>query len=264
MGYEQIAVERDDAVLWLTLNRPQKLNALTATMSHELSEAFEQIEGDDEVRCVVVTGEGRGFCAGQDLSEFEEAYRAGERPDIEAHLADTYHRLIPQMLECSKPVVAGVNGVAAGAGLSLALACDVRLASDAAKLTQAFVKIGLVPDSGGTFLLPRVVGYAKALELSITGDLLDAEQAREIGLVSRVFPADSFREELGGYALRLAAMPTAAVAETRALLLGAWHADLKEALAREAASQARMALTRDHLEGVTAFVEKRDPRFTGK
>jgi 2-(1,2-epoxy-1,2-dihydrophenyl)acetyl-CoA isomerase len=262
MSYEQIRSEREGAVAYLRLHRPEKLNALTAKMSHELSDALEGIAGDDDVRCVVITGEGRGFCAGQDLSEFGDG--TGERPDIQAHLADTYHRLIPQIHEVPKPVIAGVNGVAAGAGLSLAMACDLRIASDAARFTQAFVKIGLVPDSGGTFFLPRAVGYAKALQLSITGDLLDAETAESIGLVNRVVPAASFEDDLRAEAERLAAMPTAAIAETRTLLLEALTLDLHEALAREAKAQERMAKSDDFLEGVTAFMEKRDPKFTGR
>ncbi|HEX9823195.1 MAG TPA: enoyl-CoA hydratase-related protein [Actinomycetota bacterium] len=264
MTYEQIRFDREGSVAWLRLNRPEKLNALTATMSHELSDALDEIKADAGVRCVVITGEGRGFCSGQDLSEFEERYAAGDRPDIQAHLADTYHRLIPQIMETPKPVIAGVNGVAAGAGLSLAMACDLRLASDTARFTQAFVKIGLVPDSGGTFFLPRAVGYAKALELSMTGDLIDAAIAERIGLVSRVLPAASFEADLRAEAERLAAMPTAAIAETRALLLEALTLDLHEALAREAKAQERMARTEDHLEGVSAFVQKRDPKFQGR
>jgi 2-(1,2-epoxy-1,2-dihydrophenyl)acetyl-CoA isomerase len=263
MGYEQISYQRDDGVAWITLRRPDKLNALTAVMSRELSDAFERSSKDDQTRCVVITGDGRGFCAGQDLMEFRDAYETGSRPDIEEHLAETYHRLIPLIVGCPKPVIVGVNGVAAGAGLSLALAGDVRLSSDEARYTQAFVKIGLIPDSGGSFLLPRVVGYAKALELSITGEMIDAGEAHRIGLVNRVFPEALFRDELRTYAERLAAMPTAAIGETKALLLDALTLDLEEALAREAAAQSRMGKTDDHMEGVLAFAEKREPRFRG-
>jgi 2-(1,2-epoxy-1,2-dihydrophenyl)acetyl-CoA isomerase len=163
-----------------------------------------------------------------------------------------------------KPVVAAVNGVAAGAGVSLAVACDVRLASEEARFLQAFVKIGLIPDSGGTWLLPRVIGYAKALELSISGDAIDARRALEIGLVSMVFPPDRFEAEVEGYASRLAALPTAAVAATKELLGNALRVDLDEALRREAEAQGRMGQTDDHLEGVMAFGEKREPRFRGR
>ncbi len=264
MPYEQIAAERHGSVEWITLKRPDRLNALTATMSHELEAAFGDAAAEGPVRCIVLTGEGRGFCAGQDLTEFEAAYRSGGRPDIAEHLRSSYHRLIPLIVDTPKPVIAAINGVAAGAGLSLALACDLRLASDAAKFTQAFVKIGLIPDSGGTYLLPRAVGYAKALELSITGDLIDAEAALRAGLVSRVLPEASFRDEVVALAERLASMPTMAVAATKSLLQGALHLTLGEALEREAAVQSEMGQTHDHVEGVNAFVEKREPRFEGR
>jgi 2-(1,2-epoxy-1,2-dihydrophenyl)acetyl-CoA isomerase len=264
MPYEQIAAERDGSVEWITLKRPDRLNALTATMSHELEAAFGDAAAEGSVRCIVLTGAGRGFCAGQDLTEFEAAYRSEGRPDIAEHLRSSYHRLIPLIVDTPKPVIAAVNGVAAGAGLSLALACDLRFASDAAKFTQAFVKIGLIPDSGGTYLLPRAVGYAKALELSITGDLIDAEAALRAGLVNRVVPEASFRDEVAGLAGRLASMPTMAIAATKSLLRGALHLTLGEALEREAAAQSEMGQTHDHVEGVNAFVEKRDPKFEGR
>ncbi len=264
MGYEQIAVARDGGVTTITLNRPEKLNALTAVMSHELIEAFTEAREDPGVRALVVTGAGRGFCAGQDLTEFEQAFRAGERPDLRDHLVRTYHRLIPLVVETPKPVIAAVNGVAAGAGVSLAVACDVRIASDEARFTQAFVKIGLVPDSGGTWLLPRVVGYAKALELSMTGEVIDAATAGRIGLVNQVVPGAAFQEAVAAYAARLAAMPTAAIAETKRLLREALGVELEEALRREAEAQARMGQTDDHLEGVMAFAEKREPKFRGR
>jgi 2-(1,2-epoxy-1,2-dihydrophenyl)acetyl-CoA isomerase len=264
MAYEQIVVERDGAVARVTLNRPDKLNALTQVMSDELCDAFEKIHEDDAVRAVVLTGAGRGFCAGQDLTEFEESYRAGERPDIEQHLEKTYHRLIPIIVNTPQPVIAAVNGVAAGAGLSLAVACDIRLASEEARFTQAFVKIGLVPDSGGTWLLPRVVGYARALELSMTGDMVDARTALDIGLVTQVLPADSFVEEASAYAKRLADMPTRALSATKRLIRENLTADLDTALAAEGNAQAQMGQTEDHLEGVMAFAEKREPRFEGR
>jgi 2-(1,2-epoxy-1,2-dihydrophenyl)acetyl-CoA isomerase len=264
MAYEQIAVARDDGVATVTLNRPDKLNALTAVMSDELLDVFTSAAEDDETRAVVVTGAGRGFCAGQDLTEFEAAYRAGERPDIREHLARSYHRLIPAIVATPKPVIAAVNGVAAGAGVSLAAACDIRLAVEDARFTQAFVKIGLVPDSGGTWLLPRIVGYARALELSITGEVIDAEAALEIGLVNRVVEDDALVKEASALAARLAAMPTTAIGETKALLRAAVGLDLQAALHAEAEAQARMGQTDDHLEGVMAFAEKREPRFKGR
>ena len=264
MAYRHIEVDPDGAVQRIALNRPDKLNALNQAMSDDLVEAFTRAAEDAEVRAVLLTGNGRGFCAGQDLSEFGDAYRDGSRPDIREHLEESYHKLIPLIVGLPKPVVCAVNGVAAGAGLSLAIACDIRIASEAARFTQAFVKIGLVPDSGGTWLLPRVVGYARALELSMTGDLLGAQEALDMGLVSRVVAADTLEKEAGELATRLAAMPTAAIGETKALLQGALGIDLDEALGREAEAQARMGQTHDHLEGVMAFGEKREPRFEGR
>ena len=264
MAYEQIAVRRDGSVVTITLNRPDKLNAMTGVMSDELLEVFTSVRDNHDARAIVVTGAGRGFCAGQDLTEFESAYRAGERPDIREHLEQSYHRLIPVVVSTPKPVIAAVNGVAAGAGVSLAAACDIRIAAEEARFTQAFVKIGLIPDSGGTWLLPRIIGYARALELSITGEVIDAETALEIGLVNRVVDGDALEDEVSGLAARLAAMPTAAIGETKALLRGAALLDLEAALHAEAEAQARMGQTDDHLEGVVAFAEKREPRFRGR
>ena len=264
MGFEQIEVDRDGAVLRITLNRPEKLNALTQVMSDELVETFERAREEAEVRAVLLTGSGRGFCAGQDLTEFGDAYNGGGRPDIQEHLERTYHRLIPLIVELPKPVVCAVNGVAAGAGLSLAAACDIRLANEEARFTQAFVKIGLVPDSGGTWLLPRIVGTARALELSMTGEVIDARTALEIGLVSRLVPAETLPKEAGALAASLAALPTTAIGEAKALFRDSPGTDLRTALAAEAAAQARMGQTEDHLEGVTAFAEKREPRFEGR
>ena len=261
---EQISVDHEEGVTRITLNRPDRLNALTSVMSDELVEAFSALREDESVRAVVLTGAGRGFCSGQDLTEFEEAYRSGGRPDIREHLERAYHRLIPAIVETPKPVIAAVNGVAAGAGVSLAAACDVRIASEEARFTQAFVKIGLVPDSGGTWLLPRLIGYPRALELSMTGDMVDAATALDIGLVNRVVPADVFEKEVAEFAARLAAMPTAALAAAKELFRGTLSIGLDEALHREADAQARMGETADHLEGVMAFAEKREPKFQGR
>jgi 2-(1,2-epoxy-1,2-dihydrophenyl)acetyl-CoA isomerase len=261
---DQIAVDREGAVTRITLNRPDVLNAMTQAMSDELMEAFGEAGDDPDVRAVILTGAGRAFCAGQDLKEFEKSYRAGDRPDIEEHLERSYHRLIPLIVRTPKPVIAAVNGVAAGAGVSLAVACDIRIAGAEARFIQAFVNIGLVPDSGGTWLLPRVIGYPLALELSITGQPVDAQRALAIGLVNRVVPQADLESEVAAYADRLAAMPTAAVAATKELMRDALALHLDEALRREGAAQSRMGRTDDHLEGVMAFAEKREPRFRGR
>lgn len=264
MAYEQIVREVQDGVAWIRLNRPDKLNALTTRMAEECLDALDDAGADPDVRCVVVTGEGRGFCAGQDLAEFRSGMKDGAPTDVAEHLRRGYNRLITRVVELHKPVVAGVNGVAAGAGLSLALACDIRIASDQAIFTQAFVKIGLVPDSGGTWLLPRAVGLAKALELSITGQRIDAAEALRIGLVHRVADTSAFEDEVASLASEMAALPTGAIGATKRLLVEALRSTLAETLEREATTQAEQVTTHDFEEGVAAFLEKRAPRFTGR
>ena len=262
MAYEEIRHEVRDGAAWIRLDRPDKLNALTGRMAEEVLEVLGASAADPAVRCVVITGEGRGFSAGQDLGEFSA--RGPSPADIAEHLRSGYNRMIAALVELPKPVLAGVNGVAAGAGLSLALACDVRLASDAATFLQAFVKIGLVPDSGGTWLLPRAVGFARALELSITGRKVEAEEAARIGLVHRVVPAESFARELEELAASFAEGPTRAVGATKRLLSQAMGSTLAETLEREAVVQAEMAGSPDFVEGVQAFLDKRPARFTGR
>jgi len=261
MSFEQIAWEASEGVGWIRLNRPDKLNALTSRMAGEILEAQGRAAEDPDVRCLVITGEGRGFCAGQDLAEFRQ--RGLEQLDVAQPLRSGYNRMIAAIVELPKPVVAGVNGVADGAGLSLACACDIRIASDTARFLQAFVKIGLVPDSGGNYLLPRVVGFAKALELSITGEQIDAAESLRIGLVNRVVAAEQFSKEVETFAQALAGGATRAIGATRRLLAEGSRAALGETLEREAVIQAELAASSDFLEGVQAFLEKRPPRFTG-
>jgi 2-(1,2-epoxy-1,2-dihydrophenyl)acetyl-CoA isomerase len=264
MTYEDIKLKREGAVARITIDRPDRLNAMTTRTSDELVDAFTTLGEDPEVRCILITGEGRGFSAGQDLTEFRSDYEAGRERDIEGHLRATYNRLILQIVETPKPVIAEINGVAAGAGLSLALACDLRVASDGARFTLAFVKIGLIPDSGATWLLARTVGLARGLELAITGDVIDAERALEIGLVHRVVAANSLRGAVDELAKQLAELPTRAIAETRRLFLNGQDGSMAEALDREALAQGEMGRTHDHLEGVAAFLEKREPKFEGR
>jgi 2-(1,2-epoxy-1,2-dihydrophenyl)acetyl-CoA isomerase len=261
--YETIRYEVDGPVAWLRLNRPDSLNALTAQLSGEASEAVASAGEDTAVRCLVITGEGRGFCAGQDLKDPTLGTDLA-KIDFAGLLRQNYNRLVLSITDLPKPVVAGVNGVAAGAGVSLACAADVRVVSSAASFIQAFVKIGLLPDSGGNYLLPRIVGYAKALELSITGERISAEEAHRIGLASVVVDAERFEEELAAYAARLAALPTKAIAASKRVMREAQTLSLAETLDLEADVQADLGKTHDFAEGIAAFLEKRSPTFTGE
>jgi 2-(1,2-epoxy-1,2-dihydrophenyl)acetyl-CoA isomerase len=264
MAYEQLIVERDGAVATVRMNNAAKLNALSSTLSAELVEAMTALGGDERCRAIVLTGEGRGFCVGADLGALQPQYAAGERPRLGGFLRDGYNKLIPLFTDAPKPVIAAVNGVAAGAGLSLALACDIRIASEESTYLMAFVRIGLVPDSGAAYFLPRTVGTAEAIRLSITGDRIDAAEALRIGLVSKVVPADRCLAEAQSLAARLAAMPTRAIALTKRLFADASGATLAGSMELEARYQDEAGTTDDHLEGVMAFAEKREPRFDGR
>jgi 2-(1,2-epoxy-1,2-dihydrophenyl)acetyl-CoA isomerase len=263
MRYEQLIVERDGPVVTVRMNNAARLNALSPTMTAELLDALTKLGGDEEVRAIVLTGEGRGFSAGADLSALQEPYLKGERPRLSYFLKEGYNRLIPLLAETPKPVVAAINGVVAGAGNSLALACDFRIASDQASFTMAFVKIGLIPDAGSCYLLPRTVGMAKALELALLSDRVDASTALSIGLVNRVVPAEDLMQEAHGLAARLADLPTTAIALTKRTFNEASRLTLAETMDREAEVQDEAASTHDHIEGVMAFLEKRQPSFTG-
>lgn len=264
MAYEQLAVDLDGSVAAIRMNNPDKLNALSRTMTGELIQAFESFRDDPGVRAIVLTGQGRGFSAGADLGALQEPYLQGERPRLSEFLRMGYHRLIPLIAGAPKPVIAAVNGVTAGAGLSLALACDVRVASEEASFTTAFVKIGLVPDSGASYFLPRTVGMARAISLAITGDRIDADEALRIGLVDQVHPSDRFLAEATALAGRLAELPTVAIGLTKRLLLEASRLSLADTMEREAAVQDEAAASGDHLEGVLAFLQKRPASFTGR
>lgn len=241
----------------IRLNRPDVLNALNKSVHEGIHAALHEAQ-DPSVRAVVITGEGRGFCVGQDLQEFKQG--AG---DVADNLRSNYHRNVLAIRALWKPVIAAVNGPAAGAGLSLALACDVRIASDAASFVPAFINIGLVPDSGGTWLVRRILGTARAYEWLTTGRKLSAEEARSMGLVSEVVPAAEFDERMHEVAQYFASLPTQAAARTKLLLDAAETSTFAQQLELEAAAQAEMTRTPDFLEGVTAFLEKREARFTG-
>ena len=263
MGYEQLIVDVQEGVAIVRMNNPARLNALSLTMSAELLEALRGLGEDERVRALVLTGEGRGFSAGADLSGLQEPYLKGERPKLSLFLKEGYNRLIPLLTETPKPVVAAINGVVAGAGVSLALACDYRVASEDASFSMAFVRIGLIPDAGSSYLLPRTVGAARALELAVLSEKVTAERALEIGLVNRVVPAEKLMDEARELCRGLAGRPTAAIGLTKRMFQEASRLSLRETLDREAEVQDEAAATNDHLEGVLAFLEKREPVFTG-
>jgi 2-(1,2-epoxy-1,2-dihydrophenyl)acetyl-CoA isomerase len=253
-----VEVTREDAVLTITLNRPDVLNALNRAVHAGINEALARARDDDAVRAVVITGAGRGFCVGQDLQEFSTG--AG---DVAANLRDNYHRNVLAIRALEKPVIAAVNGAAAGAGMSLALACDVRIAARSASFVPAFIKIGLVPDSGGTWLVRRLLGTARAFEWLTTGRRLGADEAREWGLVSEVVDDEELPERMHEVAALFAGMPTRAVWQTKRLLDEAETSTFAEQLELEAATQAELTRTPDFVEGVAAFLEKREAEFTG-
>ncbi len=254
----EVETTRDGSVLTITLNRPDKLNAFDAA-THEAFRAALKEAAPPEVRAVVLTGAGRGFCVGQDLSELG----AGER-DVAALLRERWNRHVLGLRGLEKPVLAAVNGAAAGAGLSLACACDVRLAADSAAFVPAFVNVGLVPDTGGSWLVPRLLGYARAFEWMCSGRKVGAEEALEWGLVSEVVEADALLARTQERAAELAALPTRAIAMTKRLFERAASSRLDDQLELEAQIQLAATRTEDFAEGVAAFLEKRDPRFSGR
>ena len=253
----EVEAARDGAVQTITLNRPDKLNAFTVGVHRELQAALDEAR-DPAVRAVVITGAGRGFSAGQDLNEF------GEAGDIASMLRATYHVNVLAIRSLEKPVIAAVNGVCAGAGLSLACACDIRLASDAAFFVPGFVGIGLIPDSGGTYFIQRLLGTPRAFEWMTSNRRLTAAEAHAWGLVSEVIEADSFATQVAERAAALAAAPTRAIALTKRLYDEAAVSTLEEQLEREAQTQAEAAQSEDFREGVAAFGEKRAPEFRGR
>jgi 2-(1,2-epoxy-1,2-dihydrophenyl)acetyl-CoA isomerase len=254
-----IRLDVEGAVATITLDRPDALNALTIPMKQELLATLRRLSGEREVRAVVLTGAGRAFCAGQDLKERLEP----EPPPLQVELTERYNPIILAMRSMPQPIVAAVNGVAAGAGASLAFASDIRLAADSASFVLAFGRIGLVPDSGATWFLPRLVGPARAAELALVGEPLSAADAQRIGLVSRVTAAAELAGEAHALAERLAGLAPVALALSKKALDRAWSADLESTLAYEASLQGIAGASEDHAEGLQAFVDKRSPRFRG-
>lgn len=255
-----VLATRDGNVVTLTLNRPAVLNSLCLALHGDLMRALDDIERDPDVRCVVLTGAGRGFCAGQDLGEPGVIGATDAGAVLETH----YNGMIQRLRTLPLPIVGAINGVAAGAGASLALACDIVLAARSARFIQAFVRIGLVPDAGGTWFLPRLVGDARARALAMTGDTLGAEQAESWGLIWRCVDDAALASEAAALAARLAALPTRAIALIKQAMQASATNDLATQLQLERELQRSAGATADAREGITAFMEKRPPQFSGR
>jgi 2-(1,2-epoxy-1,2-dihydrophenyl)acetyl-CoA isomerase len=255
--FETINYEKRNLVAWIYLNRPDKLNAFTNQMHVELLQSLKQAEKDAEVRCIVITGNGRAFCSGQDLAG------VNTEMDHAEVLRNGYNPIIKKIATIEKPIIAAVNGVAAGAGMSLALACDFRLVHEKASFIEAFIHVGLVPDSGNLYYLPRLVGHAKAMELAVFGDKISAAEAKELGLVTKLILKDAWDDEVAAFAENLANKPTKAIGLIKRYMQKSWSSNLDEVLENEALAQRTAGKTEDHLEGVQAFIEKRKPTFQG-
>jgi len=259
MAYETIDFKLEGGIARLTFNRPDRLNSFTVQMHEEVADALGKLEG---ARVLVLTGAGRGFCAGQDLND--RAVAPGGSVDLGESLELRYNPLIRRLTELPMPVIALVNGVAAGAGANIALACDIVIAAKSAKFIQSFANIGLVPDSGGTWILPRLIGQARALGLALTGEALPAERAAEWGMIWKAVDDDQLDAEVDGLAGRFASGPTTGLATIKRAIRESWGSGLSEHLDRERDWQRSLGSGTDYREGIQAFLEKRPPQFTGK
>jgi 2-(1,2-epoxy-1,2-dihydrophenyl)acetyl-CoA isomerase len=259
MAYETIDFKADGPVARITLNRPDRLNSFTRQMHEEIREALGDL-GD--ARVLVLTGAGRAFCAGQDLND--RAVAPGEAVDLGETVQQCWNPLIRTLTSLPQPVIARVNGVAAGAGANIALACDVVVAAKSAKFIQSFSAIGLIPDSGGTWVLPRLVGQARALGLALTGEPLPAERAAEWGLIWKAVDDEALDTEVDALADKLASLPPLGLAAIKDMIRSSWQYSLDEELERQAGTMRRLGFTEDYREGVAAFLEKRQAKFVGR
>jgi len=259
MAYETIEFKNEGGIGRLTLNRPDRLNSFTVQMHEEVADALSKLEG---VRVLVLTGAGRGFCAGQDLND--RAVAPGAAVDLGESVELRYNPLVRKLVSLPFPVIARVNGVAAGAGANIALACDIVIAARSAKFIQSFASIGLIPDSGGTWALPRLVGQARALGLALTAEPLPAEQAAQWGLIWKAVEDERLDEEVDALAARFSAAPTKGLARIKKMIRESWSHSLDEELDLQRDAMRELGFSDDYREGVAAFMEKRAPRFTGK
>jgi len=256
-----ITLKIENSVAFLALNRPDVFNSFNREMALNLQQKLDDCEKNEAVRAIVLTGNGKAFCAGQDLKEVTSPEL---NPGFKAILEEHYNPIIERIRAIEKPVIGAVNGVAAGAGANIALACDIVVANEKASFIQAFSKIGLIPDSAGTFFLPRLIGFQKASALMMTGDKVDAIEAERIGMIYKYFSVDTFEEEVDKLAVKMANMPTKGLGLTKRVLNASLVNNLKEQLALESKHQIEAAQTEDYSEGVNSFVEKRKPNFIGK
>lgn len=259
-----ILVKNEGGVQTITLNRPKVLNAFSNRSLSELLNVFTEAEKDTRIRCLVLTGAERAFSSGQDLGEVAHQYQNHRPIDFDSHLRNRYNPIVAKIRSMEKLVIAAVNGVAAGAGCSLALACDLRVAAESASFILSFINVGLIPDAGSTFVLPRLIGYARALEMSVTGRKVTSQEALGMGLVNQVVPDPRLQDITMEFAQKIAKSPTHAIALIKRALNASLQSDLETQLDREALLQGSACQTRDHREGVAAFLAKRQPHFTGE
>lgn len=261
MSYNTIELNTIDGVATLALNRPERLNSFNGEMHSEIRSAFEAIRGDKSIRCVVITGNGRGFCAGQDLADRDVI---GDDPvDLGQSLEENYNPMVRTIMNLQMPVICAVNGVAAGAGANLALACDIVIAAKSASFIQAFCRLGLVPDAGGTWSLPRLVGRSRAMALAMLGDKVSAEQAEQWGMIWRCVEDDQLMTEVNKLAAHLATQPTQGLGYIKQAINASESNDLDTQLDMERDLQSLASATDDYREGVKAFLDKRTPQFKG-
>ena len=255
-----ILFEKIDAIGKITLNRPEKYNSFVQEMAMSLQDTLKNCANDGSIRCILITGAGKAFCAGQDLKEATDP----NGPEIGKIVQEHYNPIIRKIREIEKPIIAAVNGVAAGAGANMALACDIVVAANSASFIQAFSKIGLIPDSGGTYFLPRLIGLPKAAALMMTGEVVSAEKAETLGMIYAVYGDSEFETSTMKLADTISSMPTKGLGYTKKLLSQTFNNSLEDQLSLEAETQAMSASSKDHQEGIKAFMEKRTPQFTGK
>ncbi|NNK87248.1 MAG: 2-(1,2-epoxy-1,2-dihydrophenyl)acetyl-CoA isomerase [Flavobacteriaceae bacterium] len=261
MSEHAIELELKDQIAYIYLNRPQVFNSFNRPMALHLQKVLDGLKEDDSVRAIVLSGKGKAFCAGQDL---QEIINPELNPGLNNILKEHYNPIIDRIRKINKPVIAAVNGVAAGAGANIALACDIVVASENSSFIQAFSKIGLIPDSAGTFFLPRLIGFQKASALTMLGDKVSAEEAERMGMIYKVIPQKNFETEVNNLASKVAQMPTKALALTKSLLNESLTNNLGSQLESELNAQIEASETDDFKEGVAAFVEKRKPNFKGE